>query len=73
MGKLIIVISTCRVGQDEISLAYVRELPLSRNSVRWVLLRMPISSELLIGVFNLGLSGFAGKTQGSVMIFVMMS
>jgi len=72
MGKLIIVISTGWVRQDEISLTYVRELPLSRNSVRWVLLRMPISSEFLIGVFNLSLSGFTGKTQGCIMIFVMM-
>jgi len=60
MGKLVIVISAGRVGQHEISLTYVGELPLSANSVRWVLLRMPVSSELLIGVFNLGLGGFAG-------------
>jgi len=62
MSKLVIVISTGRVRQHEISLTYVGELPLSGNSVRWVLLRMPISSELLIGVFNLGLSSFVGET-----------
>jgi len=62
MGELIVVIATCGVGQHEISLAYVRELPLSGNSAGWVLFRMPFSSELLIGVFNLGLGSFVGET-----------
>jgi len=73
MGKLVIVISTGRVGQHEISLTYVGELPLSTNSIRWVFLRMPVSSEFLIGVFNLGLGGFAGETQGCIVVFVVMS
>jgi hypothetical protein len=72
VGKLVIVVSTGWVRQHEISLTYVRELLLSGNSVRWVLLRMPVSSELLIGVFNLGLGGFAGETQGCIVVFVLM-
>lgn len=73
VDKVIVVVSTGWARQHEVGLADVIELPLGVNSVAGMLFGVPVGSQLLIGVFNLGLGGLVGEAESGVVVLLLVS
>lgn len=67
---LVVVVPLGGVGKSGIGLIDLIELLLSSHTVLWVLLGMPLSSEFLVGVFDIVLGGFFVEAEGVVVVLV---
>jgi len=68
---MVVLVASGKVREHVVCLADVVELALGEHTIVRVLLWVPLGSELLIGVFDLFLSGELVETKTGVMVLFL--